>query len=417
MSYWVCECGKKVSENIKTCPYCKTERSPSKLKAVASALKDKLEAAKPVSRESAVQNTVQPSVQPAKVATSVSLPTKCDKCSGDNIQTIKMACLSGSTTGTSTAVGINSNLSFGVAAIDTKSQTNLVATLRPGPKPSKYDFFHVFMVSIGGLGGVFLVLMGIASLINFSPKNAINAGFALSIGGFILAAAYNFHKTPNKKVLAWNHKNDLYEKGWVCHKCGSVWLPGEEPINLLDIRPPAGMGIYLKTVVATSSFFILLSVVAALTPSTTPSRASKPTTMSAPPATTPEPELALNHLDPAARDVKRNHPDWSDEICTAIGKGELANGMNSQQVSAAMASKAALEKAASASSKAEYTGPLYLQVGMDEKYLPSMKGIPDKVNVTESASGTRKQYVYERSRGNEYVYTVNGRVTSWQSVE
>jgi len=408
MSYWVCGCGKKVSENIKTCPYCKTERSPSKLNALVSGLKDKLEAAKPASRESKVQNTVPPLGQPAKVATNASLPIKCEKCSGDNIQTIKMACLGGSTTGTSTAFGINSSMSVGVAAIDSKSQTNLVATLRPGPKPSKHDIFHVFMVSIGGLGGIFLVLIGIASLADFSLKNAVNAVFALSIGGFILAAAYNFHKTPNKKVLAWNQKNDLYEKGWVCHKCGSVWIPGEAPINLLDVRPPAGMGIYLKTIVATSSFFILLAVMAALTPPITPSKASKPTTMSAPPAT-PEPELALNHLNPLARDIKRNHPDWSDDICTAISKGELSKGMNSQQVTAAMATKEALEKAKQV--------PLDLSVGMDEAYLPAVKGRPRKVNVTESASGTRKQYVYERSSGNEYVYTVNGKVTSWQSVE
>jgi len=407
MSYWVCECGKKVSENIKVCPYCKTERSPSKLNALVSNLKDKLDSVKPVSSKSEVTKAV-PIEQPANIATNVSLPTRCEKCAGDHIQTIKMACLSGSTTGTSTAVGISSNLSVGVAAIDTKSQTNLVATLRPGSKPSKYDFFHVFMVFIGGLGGFILVLMGIASLIDFNLKNAVNAGFALSIGGFILVGMYHFHKRPNEKVMAWNRKNDLYEKGWVCHKCGSVWIPGEAPVNLLDIRPPAGMGIFLKAIVATTSFFILLGIMAALTPSTTPSKASKPTTMSAPPAT-PEPELSLNHLDPLARDVKRNHPDWSDEICTAISKGELAKGMNSQQVTAAMASKEALEKAKQV--------PLDLSVGLDEKYLPSIKGEPDKVNVTESASGTRKQYVYKRSKGNDYVYTVNGRVTSWQSVE
>lgn len=413
MSYWVCECGKKVSENMKVCPYCKTERSPSKLKAIASALKGKLEAAKSASLDSKAESRVQPLDKPATAPTISNEPIKCQKCSGDNVQTIKLACLTCPTTGTSTAVGINSNLSVGVAAIDTKSQTNLVATLRPRPKPSKYDFFYVFMAAIGVLGGVSLVLMGIAHLTDFSLKNAMNAMLSIGIGGFVFVALYKFHKKPSEKVLAWDRKNRLYENGWLCHKCGCVWIPGEAPVNLLTMQTPVGMGLFAKTFVATASVFILLGVLAALVPPNASSTAPKQTVMPAPPAP-PQPELALNHLDPAARDVKRNHPDWSDEICTAIGKGELANGMNSQQVTAAMASKADLE---AKSKQAEYTGPLDLSVGMDEKYLPMVKGKPKKVNVSEDAYGTRKQYIYNRSNGNDYVYTVNGKVSSWQTVE
>lgn len=88
--------------------------------------------------------------------------------------------------------------------------------------------------------------------------------------------------------------------------------------------------------------------------------------------------------------------------------------MNSQQVTAAMASKADLEAKAK---QAENAVPLDLSVGMDEKYLPVVKGEPDKVNVSEGAYGTRKQYVYHRSKGNDYVYTDNGKVTSWRTVE
>lgn len=299
MSFWVCECGKKVSENIKTCPYCKKERSPSKLNAFVSGMKDKLESAKSVKHESERTKAV-PLEQPVKMTPNVSLPTKCEKCSGDNIQTIKMACLSGSSTGTSTAVGITSSLSVGVAAIDTKSQTNLVATLRPGPKPGKYDFFHVFMVLIGILGGVLLVLIGLGHLIALNLKNAV---IALGIGGLIFVALYKFHKRPNEKILAWNRKNDLYEKGWLCHKCGFGWIPGEAPVNLLTIQPPVGMGLYAKTFVATASVFTLLGLLAALVPPNASSRAPKQTAMSAPSAP-PQPELALNHLDPVARDVK-----------------------------------------------------------------------------------------------------------------
>jgi hypothetical protein len=100
------------------------------------------------------------------------------------------------------------------------------------------------------------------------------------------------------------------------------------------------------------------------------------------------------------------------------GSKETLKSSNKRNRAAAIeAEKRRKAELAKKPAKAEYTGPLSLSVGMDEKYLPMVKGEPDKVNVTESAYGRRKQYVYERSRGNDYVYTVNGRVTSWQITE
>jgi len=93
---------------------------------------------------------------------------KCEKCSGDNIQTIKMACLSGSTTGTSTAIGVSSSLSVGMATIDTKSQSNLVAKLKPGPKPG-YGCFNICLAIIC----VVLLPLGLmAGLVSLSKPDA-----------------------------------------------------------------------------------------------------------------------------------------------------------------------------------------------------------------------------------------------------
>lgn len=190
---------------------------------------------------------------------------KCQNCSSDNTQTIKMTCLSGSTTGTSTAIGISSNLSVGVASIDSKTQTHLVSTLKPGPKPSKYGFYNCYMILIGILGGVILAINGISSLSSF---NLINAVFGLGLGGTIFVAIYKFYKKPSEMVLAWNRKNKLYENGW-----------------------------------------------------------------------------------------------------------------------------------------------------MEERYMPQAAGVWDKVNVSEGSFGIRKQYVFTRIDGKGYVYTLNGRVTSWQSMD
>lgn len=260
----------------------------------------------------------------------------CQNCSSDNTQTVKMACLSGSTTGSSTAIGINTNLSVGVASIDSKSQTHLVSTLKPGPKPSKYGLFNVFMVLIGVFGGVVLVLMGIDNLTTF---NLEKAAIGIGLGVMIFVALYKFYKMPSEKVLAWYRKNKLYEKGWICHKCGCAWVPGETPVNLSAAQNYEKMGIYTKTFIATSSFFILMGIMAFVTPPSTQSKAPNPTPSKPITPTPPKPALTDNKLDPMAMNVKMKHPDWSDAICIAIGKGELVKGMNSEQVTAAIESK------------------------------------------------------------------------------
>lgn len=209
MNFWMCECGKKVSESMKVCPYCKAERSPSKFKAIASALKDKLEAAKPVSRESTVQNTVKPLEQPAVPPAISGESIKCQKCSGDNVQTVKMACLSGSSTGTSTAFGISTDLNLGMATIDTKSSTHLAAKLQPGPRP-KFGLFNILLALICAI----LLASGLG-------------GFVVSLipAGILIWVLSKAKKNHNAALVTWEEKRRAYESGWICHRCGHVWTP------------------------------------------------------------------------------------------------------------------------------------------------------------------------------------------------
>jgi len=222
MNFWMCECGKKVSENMKVCPYCKAERSPSKFKAIASALKDKLEAAKPVSRESKAESRVQPLDKPATPPTISNEPIKCQKCSGDNVQTIKMACLSGSTTGTSTAFGISTDLSVGMATIDTKSQSNLVTKLKPGPKPG-YGCFNICLAIICVVLLPLGLLVGLFSL--SKPDAAGPAAVILIPGVALLVYLIQAKENLKKQINLWEGRITVYETGWVCHRCGHVWIP------------------------------------------------------------------------------------------------------------------------------------------------------------------------------------------------
>lgn len=58
-----------------------------------------------------------------------------------------------------------------------------------------------------------------------------------------------------------------------------------------------------------------------------------------------------------------------------------------------------------------------LQIGMSRCAMFAVQGIPTAENSTTTASGTFIQHVFFNSRTTfkrEYVYTQNGRVTSWQ---
>lgn len=61
---------------------------------------------------------------------------KCSNCQSGNTQTVKMMCLSGSSSSDSSAVGINTQLNVGIAKINTDSMSSLAKMYYPGKKTS-----------------------------------------------------------------------------------------------------------------------------------------------------------------------------------------------------------------------------------------------------------------------------------------
>ena len=150
----------------------------------------------------------------------------CIACNSKNTQTIKMMCLSGATSGTSTAVGVTTSLDVGAAAISSNSQTHLAALYNPGSKP----------VTGEGCLGMFLwfvfLLISMVSIMSIPSVNRSTGVLSTAtllglICIFCMLYLYSgkIKRSLNSKVEAWEQKNKLYETGWICHKCGRTWTP------------------------------------------------------------------------------------------------------------------------------------------------------------------------------------------------
>jgi len=74
-------------------------------------------------------------------------------------------------------------------------------------------------------------------------------------------------------------------------------------------------------------------------------------------------------------ELKKNHPDWSDEVCAVIAQKYIIRSMTKEQ-------------------------------------LVESLGNPGHINLTIGEWGRHEQWVYYR--GHLYVYIENGSVTSWQ---
>ena len=135
----------------------------------------------------------------------------CPYCKSGNYQTIKMMCLSQTSSGSSTGIGVSTDLDIGVGTINTNTQSVLAKKYIPGQDPVNESrrtgcgciFGSVFLFIFGDLHG-FFTFLGVLSLI---------------VGVIALAT-----KEGNPEQQKWKAKVKLYEQGWICHKCGKTWL-------------------------------------------------------------------------------------------------------------------------------------------------------------------------------------------------
>jgi hypothetical protein len=133
----------------------------------------------------------------------------CPSCKSENTQTIKMMCLSGSSSSAATAIGINSSFDLGVAKINSNVKTTLVNMYDPGNRPNVA--FEVGFLAFGAL----ILIAGLVT----STGIGIFFGLALVGGGFL-----RFTK-ESQALDTYKSKIDNYERGWICHKCGDTWNP------------------------------------------------------------------------------------------------------------------------------------------------------------------------------------------------
>lgn len=147
----------------------------------------------------------------------------CPSCQSENTQTIKMVLLSGTSTTNGKIVGVDSSGDVGVAGMSSNSKTNLAASLDPGPAPSDNSGAGYF-----GCGG-FMALFGILALVTAGGEAAGCGGGAL-LAGFILVVvgivtSEKRAENLKEKMDLWNTRKNMADNGWICHKCGNIWLP------------------------------------------------------------------------------------------------------------------------------------------------------------------------------------------------
>ena len=136
----------------------------------------------------------------------------CKKCGSSHVQAVKVILDSGTSSGSGTFSGYgvgtsNSGVVTGVTS--TYSQTNLASRFNPPAKGKSRGKYILWCLLLGGIS----FLAGPDPAKYFLTANAI----IISIGIFL----------NEKKIKAYNENigpwRNLYENGFFCHQCGSVF--------------------------------------------------------------------------------------------------------------------------------------------------------------------------------------------------
>lgn len=147
----------------------------------------------------------------------------CPNCKADNVQTVKMAYLSGSSSGTAHShtkgVAWGGSVGFFGAKTTTtsSSQTGLARTISP---PIKYKTIWL------GIVFALLSLYSLSGLVQVVANRSPSA-FGIEIVTIALTVLAGFYFF---KRLNWNNKHypqlaEQWNAAWICHKCGTTWIP------------------------------------------------------------------------------------------------------------------------------------------------------------------------------------------------
>jgi hypothetical protein len=112
------------------------------------------------------------------------------------------------------------HVGYGVTASKTKSTSALAASLVPGAAPTEWAGVGV----VAGCLIAFFSLVGIfTGGLDLAPR-VLSLFFGLAVA--ILSYRAVGGASPERE--AWEYRCALFERGWVCVRCGHTWLPGQQ---------------------------------------------------------------------------------------------------------------------------------------------------------------------------------------------
>lgn len=140
----------------------------------------------------------------------------CPTCGSENIQTIKMMCMAGTSSGSAIGGGVSTDLDLGVGKMDINTRSALAEKYTPGTSP------HVTGKGCGCaslLVGLFFLLVYASS----ATEEGSGFGLFLASVGFLVGIFLLARGKDNPQQKEWEAKVKLYENGWICHQCGKTW--------------------------------------------------------------------------------------------------------------------------------------------------------------------------------------------------
>ncbi len=153
----------------------------------------------------------------------------CPSCKSENTQSIRMMCLSGTTSNSLTGFGVSSDLDIGAGRINSNSRTVLAAKFMPGENPQNQQIRSGCFCTFLGTAILIFVYAAIKKFgISWSSDNLLKifvvlGSILLFLGILILSKIIKM--TTKAQVDEWEAKTKLCNEGWICHQCGNTWFP------------------------------------------------------------------------------------------------------------------------------------------------------------------------------------------------
>jgi hypothetical protein len=170
-------------------------------------------------------------ISPKSIATSNTKGSQCPKCDSEDTQTIRMLVSQGTHGGQVNMVGINTEGTIGIGMGAVGMQNSLARKLDSGPKPTSAfgDYLVVFAIFwclfFGGVLYTVYTSDEGGGMKEGEEGALIIAGFVVAFGLIVGCVGIYLAATTSGRVEVWKKKKMLQESGWICRRCGAIWVP------------------------------------------------------------------------------------------------------------------------------------------------------------------------------------------------